>query len=53
MHLPDAAFDVVLCQQGVQFFPDRPAALREMRRVLVPGGRPGAHQYMGKQPDSL
>src|SRR6266545_3885805 len=39
MHLPDAVFDVVLCQQGVQFFPDRPAALREMRRVLVPGGR--------------
>ena len=39
MHLPDAAFDVVLCQQGVQFFQDRPAALHEMRRVLVPGGR--------------
>jgi len=37
--LPDAAFDVVLCQQGLQQFSDRPAALREMRRVLVPGGR--------------
>ena len=24
--LPDAAFDVVLCQQGFQFFPDKPAA---------------------------
>jgi SAM-dependent methyltransferase len=36
---PDAAFDVVLCQLGLQFFPDRPAALREMRRVLVPDGR--------------
>lgn len=35
----DAAFDVVLCQLGLQFFPDRPAALREMRRVLIPGGR--------------
>lgn len=34
----DAAFDVVLCQQGFQFFPDKPAALREMRRVLAPGG---------------
>jgi ubiquinone/menaquinone biosynthesis C-methylase UbiE len=33
------AFDAVLCQQGLQFFPDRPAALREMRRVLKPGGR--------------
>lgn len=35
---PDDDFDVVLCQQGVQFFPDRAAALREMRRVLRPGG---------------
>jgi ubiquinone/menaquinone biosynthesis C-methylase UbiE len=35
----DAAFDLVLCQLGLQFFPDRPAALDEMRRVLVPGGR--------------
>jgi len=33
------AFDAVLCQQGLQFFPDRPAALREMRRVLKPNGR--------------
>jgi ubiquinone/menaquinone biosynthesis C-methylase UbiE len=36
---PDSAFDVVLCQLGLQFFPDRPAALREIRRVLVPAGR--------------
>ena len=36
---PEGAFDVVLCQQGLQFFPDRAAALGEMRRVLVPGGR--------------
>jgi len=32
-------FDVVLCQQGVQFFPDRIQALLEMRRVLRLGGR--------------
>ena len=36
---PDATFDLALCQQGLQFFPDRPAALREMRRVLVSRGR--------------
>ena len=39
MDLPDASIDVILCQQGLQFFPDKPAALREMHRVLVPGGR--------------
>lgn len=32
-------FDVVLCQQGLQFFPDGAAAVTEMRRVLAPGGR--------------
>jgi len=36
---PGAAFDVVTCQQGLQFFPDRAAAIREMFRVLRPGGR--------------
>ena len=36
---PGAAFDVVCCQLGMMFFSDRIAALREMRRVLVPGGR--------------
>jgi len=34
----DAAFDLVCCQFGVMFFPDRPAAYREARRVLKPGG---------------
>lgn len=32
-------FNVVLCQLGLQLFPDRPAALAEMRRVLAPTGR--------------
>jgi SAM-dependent methyltransferase len=39
LDLPDQAFDLVLCQQGLQFFPDRAASLREIRRVLRPGGR--------------
>jgi len=39
MPFPDATFDLALCQQGLQFFPDRPAALREIRRTLVPSGR--------------
>jgi ubiquinone/menaquinone biosynthesis C-methylase UbiE len=39
MPLPDRAFDVVFCQQGLQFFPDRLAALGEMHRVLVQNGR--------------
>jgi ubiquinone/menaquinone biosynthesis C-methylase UbiE len=39
LQLSDASFDVILCQQGFQFFPDKPLALREMRRVLARGGR--------------
>jgi len=37
--LPDASFNAVLCQQGLQFFPDMARGLRQMRRVLKPGGR--------------
>ncbi|MES2562911.1 MAG: methyltransferase domain-containing protein [Pseudomonadota bacterium] len=37
--IPDASLDVVLCQQGLQFFPDKACALREMRRVIDRGGR--------------
>ncbi|MGE0716280.1 MAG: class I SAM-dependent methyltransferase [Alphaproteobacteria bacterium] len=36
---PDAAFDVVCCQFGAMFFPDRRAGYREAGRVLKPGGR--------------
>jgi SAM-dependent methyltransferase len=39
--VPDEAVDLVTCQQGVQFFPNRLAALAEMRRVVRPGGRLG------------
>jgi len=36
---PDASFDAVLCQMGLQFMADTHAALSEMRRVLAPEGR--------------
>lgn len=36
---PDAAFDLVTCQFGVMFLPDRPAAYAQARRVLAPEGR--------------
>ena len=40
MTLPfeDAAFDLVCCQFGAMFFPDRTAGYREAKRVLKPGG---------------
>jgi len=40
MTLPfaDGEFDAVVCQFGVMFFPDRPRAFSEARRVLRPGG---------------
>jgi SAM-dependent methyltransferase len=39
MPLPDGAFDVVLCQLGLQFIDDRAAAVREMHRVAAKGAR--------------
>jgi ubiquinone/menaquinone biosynthesis C-methylase UbiE len=33
------AFDLLFCQEALQFVPDRAQAVREMRRVLAPGGR--------------
>jgi ubiquinone/menaquinone biosynthesis C-methylase UbiE len=34
----DDTFDLLCCQFGAMFFPDRPSAYREARRVLKPGG---------------
>jgi ubiquinone/menaquinone biosynthesis C-methylase UbiE len=36
---PDHSFDVVVCQFGIMFFPDRIAGMCEARRVLKPGGK--------------
>jgi len=38
---PDDMFDVVISNMSFQFFPDKPRALKEMHRVLKPGGRLG------------
>ncbi|TPI78011.1 methyltransferase domain-containing protein [Mesorhizobium sp. B2-8-9] len=32
-------FDIVVCQQGLQFFPDKAAAASQMRQALAKGGR--------------
>ena len=37
--MPDARFDAALCSLGLMYMPDPARALREMRRVLRPGGR--------------
>jgi cytochrome P450/precorrin-6B methylase 2 len=37
--LPDASFDHIICQAGLQFFPDPGKALAEAWRMLKPGGR--------------
>jgi SAM-dependent methyltransferase len=36
---PDASFDAVLCREGLMFASDPALAVREMQRVLAPGGR--------------
>src|SRR5262249_56361843 len=44
---PGESFDIVYCQLGLQFFADRPAALREMRRVLGAEGRLAVMAWRG------
>lgn len=39
MPFTDGSFSVCICQQGMQFIPDRKAAVAEFRRVLTPEGR--------------
>ncbi len=45
--LPDASFDVILCNQVVQYLADLPQAFSEMRRVLKPGGKMGVGVWSG------
>jgi ubiquinone/menaquinone biosynthesis C-methylase UbiE len=44
---PNESFDLVICQQGLQFFPDRLKALTEMNRVLVGANRNGGDKNCG------
>jgi SAM-dependent methyltransferase len=39
LDLPDVSFDVALCALGLMYVPDADKAVREMLRVLRPGGR--------------
>jgi ubiquinone/menaquinone biosynthesis C-methylase UbiE len=41
----DASFDLVLCQLGLQFFPNKSLALREMKRVMMTSGRVALSVY--------
>lgn len=52
MPLADASFDVVLSQMGLQFVPDRAAAVDEVARVLAPGGRV-ALNVVGPRPEVM
>ncbi|MBA9004594.1 MULTISPECIES: methyltransferase domain-containing protein [Thermomonospora] len=47
--LEDRAFDLVYCQQGLQFFSDKIAGIAQMRRVLRPGGAAGVAVWRGPE----
>ena len=53
LDFPDASFDRVLCGFGIMFFPDQLRGLREMRRVLRPGGRVGLSTWKEHQVQDL
>ena len=49
----DDSFGLVLCQQGIQFFGDRAAAVREMRRTARPGGVVAVEVWAAEYPLGL
>lgn len=49
----DGEFDAVLCQHGLQFFPDAAAAVREMARVVRPGGTVTVSTWSAEEPLGL
>jgi len=49
----DDTFDAVLCQHGLQFFPDREASVDQMRRVARPGGLVLVSTWAGERPLGL
>jgi SAM-dependent methyltransferase len=50
MPFEDSAFNVVVCQQGLQFMPDRSAAMAEMSRVLKTNGRLAVSVWKSESP---
>jgi ubiquinone/menaquinone biosynthesis C-methylase UbiE len=48
MPFPNESFDLVICQQGLQFFPDRLKALTEMNRVLAGATHDRGDKYCGR-----
>jgi ubiquinone/menaquinone biosynthesis C-methylase UbiE len=50
LHAADESFDVVLCQQGLQFFPDRQGAVSEFARVLARDGAAVASVWAAERP---
>jgi ubiquinone/menaquinone biosynthesis C-methylase UbiE len=53
LDVADESFQFVLCQQGLQFFPDRPSALREMHRALEPDGVVALATWASERPLGL
>lgn len=48
--LPSSHYDTVISQHGYHYFPDKPAALKEIRRLLKPGGRLAFSIWDGHSP---